>query len=353
MNNELEIIEDLIERFANPDNFDPILNVTKNPTPRIKVICEKLEELGIPYELDEWQSGARWLYNVYCNFGPTEGKIRLLDAHHDVHNNEQENAQDNTCSVINLIVLANRLNENAPDVRTIIAITDGEEIKPGGSGSGAARATEKFRDDLHSAYALELTGVGDHIWSSNPEMNMEDVTVKSCPFNNSYMYRKATQSATCIGILSEREVNGYPTTWMLCHSKTDTFAKCSTEDMAIFANWLYELCFTELEPEIVRDPVALLGQFEDNLKHMFGRRADIITTEEFESDGDHEINERALIVVPSTINPLFVDNHYIIDFDEDKDDFVMTRGNDRETFTGMEGIGKEFVSLHMKKTYQI
>lgn len=303
------IIQDLFEKFSN--NKDKSINLTKKSTPRVKIIENFLKENQIKFKKDMWQNGDRWLINIYIEFKAETEEYRLFDAHHDVLNFASENAQDNTCSVINLLMLAKLINEKPIAISTLIVFTDGEEPRTGGMGSGAIRAASNYKNKkIYSSYALELTGLGDRIWHSGAEFKINYSTALNCPFNNSTIYSTYFNS-TCIGILPDSEIKeGRMKTWSLCHSHLDTFDKCSSSDMNKFVIYLYQIAKTELiEIEEPNDPFHRLSILAFGLKKLFSTRIKVnMSTDIF-------TKEVELLLLPVKLNSIINQGYFKITFE--------------------------------------
>jgi len=132
---------------------------TKNGTvdypPRVKFIIELLEKLGIDYEMDTYQVG-KYKDNNFHNIYLRGTSTRWFMAHHDVCNHNIDNANDNSASVINAIMLKNI----RPDVN--IALVDGEELPTMGLGSAhfSDRVNNGDFGTVEWVLNLELTGIG-------------------------------------------------------------------------------------------------------------------------------------------------------------------------------------------------
>jgi hypothetical protein len=293
-------IEKLIEDFKL--HKDTSLNTKETTTHRVDVITNFLDSNEIEYYVDQWKISDRWLNNVYVrfNFNKSEREYRMFDAHHDVANYVSENAQDNTCSVINLLLLAKQLKENPINKNVLIVFTDGEEVKVGGMGSGAARAQETYIDlDIYASYALELTGLGNSIWHSENNFSLNSSTKLNCPFNNSVVYRR-TMSSTCIGILPTKEIEENKIkTWALCHSNDDTFDKCNINDMVRFIHYLYQIANSEYNEVVeTKDPLEMLSSLGLSLYDLYKDRISIKVS------SDLVTNDLELLVLPTNKNSL-------------------------------------------------
>ena len=145
-----------INEFCKVRNVGNCYANGSEPTPRVKFIMELLDKEGIEYELDAWEytRPSRFSYKNKISFqdpylknvfGEDEVKEeeqpknmmfniimkgssdKMIIAHHDVNNHTIDNANDNSCSVINVIAT----KKLRPDVHAVLV--DGEEF--GGHGS--------------------------------------------------------------------------------------------------------------------------------------------------------------------------------------------------------------------------
>jgi len=76
------------------------------PTPRVRWILDLLDSNGMEYELDEFtplpdRGSVGSAYNIVL----TGESDRWVTCHHDIVNPHSDNAQDNSCSIINAIAL--------------------------------------------------------------------------------------------------------------------------------------------------------------------------------------------------------------------------------------------------------
>lgn len=153
----------------------------------------------------------------------------ILDAHYDIANPHSQNIQDNTASIINLLILAQN-----PKFTGIITFTDNEEyVDPERSG---------IKQLLQLPYTgpittLELTAIGNTIWQENNQY--QHCPTINCPLNNATYARHYNRQATCIGLLPEQNINNPWPIWNICHDQDDN--QYSIQDMENFQNNLLQL----------------------------------------------------------------------------------------------------------------
>lgn len=141
---------------------------------RFKYITQLLDSFNIEYDIIRHDINSDiTIRNIYIS-----GKSnKLFVSHHDVFDINSENANDNSCSIINLIALR-LLN---PDVN--IAITDGEEIGMLG-GKLILNDLKDHFPDVNRIMVLELTGIGQNISITN--------------YNNSKLYKEISDNFNVI-----------------------------------------------------------------------------------------------------------------------------------------------------------
>lgn len=224
---------------------------TLAPTERVLFIIDLLKSENIPYELDIFDS-----HNPNCkyfNIYLTGNSDKFVVAHHDVMNPTTDNANDNSASIINAIMIKKML----PDMN--VAILDGEEL----GGFGSQRLSDHINDGKFGSIKwvlnLELTGCGgenffignypgpltDHI------KGIFDCPVLHTPFNDSVIFIRNNIDSVVINpapILREASpadmlnktlliYNGNVlSTKMLffCHTKNDTLSSINVQDMRDF-----------------------------------------------------------------------------------------------------------------------
>ena len=109
--------------FCKVRNKGSIYQNDNNPTPRVQFLMNLLDNEGIYYELDKFNTDKVTGYNIIMK-GDSN---RMVVAHHDINNPNIDNANDNSASVINAIMIKKLM----PSINVVLL--DGEEC--GGIGS--------------------------------------------------------------------------------------------------------------------------------------------------------------------------------------------------------------------------
>ncbi len=214
------------------------------PTPRVQFLMKLLKEEGIKFELDTYSIGETSGYNLILK-GTSN---RMVVAHHDIVNPDIDNANDNSASVINAIMVKKLI----PEMNVVIL--DGEEF----GGRGSQRCSDLINEgkfgEIEWVLNLELTGRGgeyffignypgkltDHIKS------IFDCPVVQTPFNDSVTFRKNGIDSCVINPLPPIEGNRTSKVkWdeniyldfnllFNCHSTKDTLETIDVNDMKDF-----------------------------------------------------------------------------------------------------------------------
>jgi len=220
-------------------------NVTHNSnyivTPRVQFIIDLLDREGMKYELDKFTYKNSPCYNIILR-GDSN---RMVVAHHDIVNPNIDNANDNSCSVINAIMVKKRL----PNINVVLL--DGEEF----GGYGSQRVSEQINNgefgNIEWVLNLELTGKGGkHFFIGNYPgkltdhiKSLFDCPIFQTPYNDSVTFRKNGIDSCVINPLpivnEETDVKYgevYLDSTMLynCHSKRDTIDTIDIKDMKEF-----------------------------------------------------------------------------------------------------------------------
>ncbi len=204
-------------------------------TPRVEWILNFLMDNKMPFILDEFPVKDGTGYNIIL----TGESGKWVTCHHDIVNPKSDNANDNSCSIINAI----SLKQLAPHIN--VAILDGEE--PGGLGSNRLSSQMKAGDYgvIDWILNLELTGIGGKdflICNSNMDKSLSKrvrdlfiCDIIGVPFNDSVIFRKNGFDSIVINPLPRME-NGKLDMSVLfrCHSMSDSVDKISIEDMKVF-----------------------------------------------------------------------------------------------------------------------
>lgn len=218
-------------------------NSPDEPTPRVNFLIDLLKSEGIDYELDVHDASHTTIYNLILR--GTSNK--MVVAHHDVNNPNIDNANDNSCSVINAIMIKKLM----PQMNVILL--DGEEF----GGIGSQRVSEQIKDgyfgQIEWVLNLELTGKGGKNFFignypgilHNHIKSLFDCPVVQTPFNDSVIFRKNGIDSCVINplpILTNGEKSNvkygdnYLDFSMLfnCHSAKDSISTIDPKDMQEF-----------------------------------------------------------------------------------------------------------------------
>jgi hypothetical protein len=218
-------------------------NNSQTPPPRVQFLMELLDSEGIAYELDRFYTSQVTGYNLILQ-GTSN---RMVVAHHDVSNPKIDNANDNSASVINAIMIKKLL----PTMNVILL--DGEEV----GGIGSNRASEQINEgkfgEIEWVLNLELSGKGGkHFFIGDypgPLTNhikiLFDCPIVRTPFNDSVTFRRNGIDSVVINPLPPVLEGKTNVKWddetyldysMLfhCHSTKDTVATIDPADMKEF-----------------------------------------------------------------------------------------------------------------------
>jgi hypothetical protein len=219
--------------FCKVRNFGSVYSNGDKPTPRVQFLMDLLQSENIDYELDTYQSRENTCYNIILK-GDSD---RMVVAHHDIVNPNIDNANDNSASVINAIMVKKLM----PHINVVLL--DGEEYGGLGSQRVSEQINEGYFGTIDWVLNLELTGKGgdtffigdyrgvlfDHIKS------IFDCVVYKTPFNDSVVFRKNGIDSCVINPLPTL-TNGNMDYSMLynCHNQNDTISTIDVNDMRIF-----------------------------------------------------------------------------------------------------------------------
>jgi hypothetical protein len=222
-------------------------NTSESPPPRVQFIMNLLSQEGIDFILDKfefqrYEDVKGYGYNIIMK-GTSN---RMVVAHHDIVNPNIDNANDNSASVINAIMVK-KLKPT-----THVVLLDGEESGGLGSEVISKKINDGFFGDIDWVLNLELTGKGgkyffigdypgkltDHIKS------IFECPVYKTPYNDSVTFRLHGIDSVVINpippineITSVRWDNYiYLDNSLLrnCHTSKDSIDTISVEDMRVF-----------------------------------------------------------------------------------------------------------------------
>jgi hypothetical protein len=166
--------------------------------------------------------------------GTRKGPTLAITAHHDNVYPEYENCLDNTASVLNLVKIADRLEEQAPAHDVILAWTDQEESCSLDK-IGVRHLIDKYAIDY--LLDLELTASGSipviceyGKFGYGSGMYWDSMIVSPMPFNNASAAWRigGIKGSACLTLISGSDLDelnntGYCKRWLQCHQKSDTF----------------------------------------------------------------------------------------------------------------------------------
>ena len=233
----------LIYEFCKVKNKGNARKNGKEIPPRVLWIIEQCEKLNIEYKLDSFITTDE--SNLYHNIILTGSSKRMVTAHHDIVNIDSDNANDNSASVINALVLKTL----CPNVT--IVLLDGEEC----GGIGSKHLTEQIKSGEYTLdwiLNLELTGKGgDYFFIGDYPGPLQDHIKKLfnppitiTPFNDSVIFREGGIDSCVINslplflnekveTLHNESVLDYSYLYN-CHKLVDTLDSISIIDMKKF-----------------------------------------------------------------------------------------------------------------------
>lgn len=212
------------------------------PTNRVIFLLDLLKSESIEYELDIFPFRKTSAYNIILKGSSS----KMVVAHHDIVNPSTDNANDNSASVINAIMIKKLM----PEINVVLL--DGEET----GGVGSQRVSEQINDgyfgNIEWVLNLELTGrggkyffIGDYPGNlTNHIKSLFDCPVIRTPFNDSVIFRKNGIDSCVINPLpvieKETRVKWDDNTNLdfellfNCHTDKDTIDTISPDDMKEF-----------------------------------------------------------------------------------------------------------------------
>ena len=188
--------------------------------------------------------------NNYFNIVLKGSSDKFVVAHHDIVNKDSDNANDNSCSVINALMI----KKLRPEINVVIL--DGEEF----GGIGSNKLSQRIKDGEFPCkwiLNLELTGKGGkNFFVGSMGTPLTDwiaqrfnCPVVNVPFNDSVIFKKYGINSTVINPLPITDKKGpivnsdgqYLAFNMLfnCHSMKDSVDTIDPNDMKEFVE---EIC---------------------------------------------------------------------------------------------------------------
>ena len=229
--------------FCKVRNFGTVYSNGDKPTPRVQFLMQLLESEGINYELDTYQSRGNTCFNLILK-GNSD---RMVVAHHDIVNPNIDNANDNSASVINAIMIKKLM----PHINVVLL--DGEECGGLGSQRVSEQINEGYFNTIDWVLNLELTGKGGKYFFignypgklSNHIKSIFDCPITNTPYNDSVTFRKNGIDSVAINPIPPLNEGKSSVKWdndtyldfsMLynCHSSRDTIDTIDINDMKEF-----------------------------------------------------------------------------------------------------------------------
>lgn len=212
------------------------------PTNRVIFLIKLLKSEGIDYELDIFPYRETSAYNLILKGSSS----KMVVAHHDIVNPDIDNANDNSASIINAIMIKKLM----PEINVVLL--DGEEM----GGVGSQRVSEQIKSgqfgSIDWVLNLELSGkggkhffIGDYPGPlTNHIKSLFDCPVVRTPFNDAVIFRKNGIDSCVINPLPPTDKNTQvkwdDKTYLQfdllfnCHSSKDTIDTIDPKDMQEF-----------------------------------------------------------------------------------------------------------------------
>lgn len=229
--------------FCKVRNEGPIrFNDPQIPTNRVIFLLKLLKSEGIDYELDIFPYRETSAYNLILKGSSS----KMVVAHHDIVNPDIDNANDNSASVINAIMIKKLI----PEINVVLL--DGEEY----GGIGSQRVSEQIKSgqfgSIDWVLNLELSGkggkyffIGDYPGPlTNHIKSLFNCPIVRTPFNDAVIFRKNGIDSCVINPLPPTDKNTQvkwdETTYLdfdllfNCHSSKDTIDTIDPKDMQEF-----------------------------------------------------------------------------------------------------------------------
>lgn len=230
--------------FCKVRNFGNVFRNNANiAPPRVRFLLNLLRSENIDYELDKFRNWRTTCYNIILK-GDSN---KMVVAHHDVSNANIDNANDNSASVINAIMI----KKLRPNINVVLL--DGEEF----GGIGSQRLSDQINSgkfgEIEWVLNLELTGKGGKYFFIgnypgplfNKIKSMFNCPVVWAPYNDSVTIRRNGIDSCVINPLPVLEDGFSNVKWddntyldysivFNCHSERDTVDTIDIGDMKEF-----------------------------------------------------------------------------------------------------------------------
>lgn len=227
-------------KIRNEGNF--YKNHKSDPTPRVKFLIDLLKSESIDYELDVFPIEETSGYNIILKGNST----KMVVAHHDIVNPLIDNANDNSASIINAIMIKKLM----PNINVVLI--DGEEVGGLGSNRLSGKINDNYFGKIDWVLNLELTGrggkyffIGDYPGKLTEHIkSIFNCPVTKTPYNDSVTFRRNGIDSVVINPLPPLTEGTSNVKWndtyldysllYNCHSQRDTIETISVDDMKEF-----------------------------------------------------------------------------------------------------------------------
>lgn len=228
--------------FCKVRNIGTIYDNDINSTPRVEFLKNLLDSEGIEYVIDKFKFRETFAYNIVMKGSSN----KMIVAHHDIVNPLIDNANDNSASVINAIMV----KKLRPDMNVILL--DGEEV----GGIGSQRVSEQINNgefgEIEWVLNFELCGkggkyffIGDYPGKLSEHIqSIFECPIVKTPYNDSVTFRKNGIDSVVINSLpvtnEKSNVKWNDETYLdfsllyNCHNSKDTIETIDICDMKEF-----------------------------------------------------------------------------------------------------------------------
>lgn len=236
-------------------------NTSPKLSERAVFIIHQLTRMGFPFSVELFSVEEVFFYNIVVRVikKDTPDTI-ILTAHHDVLNINSNNINDNTASIVNLLVLMQRIWENPEGITNniMVAFPDCEEY----GGVGAQFLSQKIKNkeygNVKYILNLELTAHGKNIWIERTYNGITNSLTSKLigflgegnyktspiPFADSTIFQRYGIDSITIGTLPLNNDGSYNySVWGICHQDNDDLY--NIEDMEKFTNFLFNFIKSE------------------------------------------------------------------------------------------------------------
>lgn len=220
--------------------------------------ADRLITLDCSLAVCEYEHGI----NLCRDFSDGAEPVHVIMAHHD-RVSGVPGGNDNGASCVVMLKLSELLDQLEYSVPVMLVWVDHEELLAMGAFEhmGSTHFARMCKRQILSCLVLDVVGIGDtiNISSKKPEgewLRQKDDFVKFLTYRgNDYGLRNTPPSdnmalkiegveSLLLSVLpkSELDLDKYPKTWSLLHTRNDTAESCSNETMEMLTEVLYDWC---------------------------------------------------------------------------------------------------------------